>query len=272
MRQTGLFVLSVLVGVFSGIWMDYHAEKQVPAPRSIVFTVQDYQKANLEIFPGDSVALVDPKGNKSDLLMNFVGGTNYSPCTGGASVNPCVIKSNASAGPFFFTCSSQKSGYTCPEPGVQQSPGGPVPNQSYSDFVARDFSHLFVFGYSRGTGAPLPVKTNPHPATTTAVNAFVSCSGANSTQLLDLNGNPFIPANTITVKTGQTAYWISSSQFSLNTSTFPANLCQGGNPGNGLTQQEQCDIPAQNPQLGQYQYSVQAQSCNASTAPLVVAQ
>jgi hypothetical protein len=261
--KTLLLLLFVFVaGVFLGIWMDWSAS---PAGgRNFVYQVQNYPMANLLVYGGDKITLVPPAGGDgSGLAMSFVGG--YNPCVPGGDPSTCTIDPQASAGPYLFNCSSPK-GYSCPDPGIQQSPTGPGPvtNFSYGRAVEKDFAHLVGGQHSSGAN-PAPAQPNvAHPATS-AITAYVSCVNG-TTALNDPNGNSL---TTITASSGQTVYWISPKPFTLNTSSFPAGLCSNGNPGNGNTTEAQCTIalPGQS-----VQYGVQAQttpSCNALPATLL---
>jgi hypothetical protein len=261
--KTLLLLLFVFVaGVFLGIWMDWSAS---PAGgRNFVYQVQNYPMANLLVYGGDTITLVPPAGGDgSGLAMSFVGG--YNPCVPGGDPSTCTIDPQASAGPYLFNCSSPK-GYSCPDPGIQQSPTGPGPvtNFSYGRAVEKDFAHLVGGQHSSGAN-PAPAQPNvAHPATS-AITAYVSCVNE-TTALNDPNGNSL---TTITASSGQTVYWISPKPFTLNTSSFPAGLCSNGNPGNGNTTEAQCTIalPGQS-----VQYGVQAQttpSCNALPAILL---
>jgi hypothetical protein len=251
--KTLLLLLFVFVaGVFLGIWMDWSAS---PAGgRNFVYQVQNYPMANLLVYGGDTITLVPPAGGDgSGLAMSFVGG--YNPCVPGGDPSTCTIDPQASAGPYLFNCSSPK-GYSCPDPGIQQSPTGPGP--------VTNFAHLVGGQHSSGAN-PAPAQPSvAHPATS-AITAYVSCVNG-TTALNDPNGNSL---TTITASSGQTVYWISPKPFTLNTSSFPAGLCSNGNPGNGNTTEAQCTIalPGQS-----VQYGVQAQttpSCNALPATLL---
>lgn len=257
-----LLLVVFIAGVFVGIWLDWSAWKHKVATRDLVFEVQDYPMANLQVRGGDTIHLVPPPGgNAAGLTMNFTG---YSPCNGGAlSANPCVVDGAASAGPYFFTCSSN-AGYTCPDPGVQQSPTVPIADLSYLRFVRTDFDH-FVGIKADLTPAPAPAP--PPPGTQPAANAltaYVSCpSSGGPTLLQDPNGNTL---TTITASKGKSVFWISAKGFSMDTSKFPANFCSNGNPAGGSTQEAQCVV---NQSDGSAPYTVQAQACSATPATII---
>jgi hypothetical protein len=235
-RSILLLLLCVfIVGVFFGIWMDWSVWKHKVGVRDIVYQVQNYPMANLVVHAGDKISLVPPAGGHgSGLTMSFVGG--YSPCVPGGDPATCTIDAAATAGPYLFTCSSPK-GYSCPDPGIQQSPTGPLVKLSFGRAVERDFAHLFGVRHLSEAN-PEPAKTNAgHPASS-AITAYVSCLNG-TTALNDPNGKSL---TTITASSGQSVYWISPKPFALNTSSFPAGLCSNGNPGNGSTQEAQCDI------------------------------
>lgn len=259
--KTLLLLLFVFVaGVFLGIWMDWSAS---PAGgRNFVYQVQNYPMANLLVNGGDTITLVPPEGgNGSGLAMSFVGG--YNPCVPGGDSSTCTIDPQASPGPYLFTCSSP-NGYSCPDPGIQQSPTGPLNNFSYGRAVEKDFAHLIGSQHPSGA-SPAPAQPSAGHAANNSITAYVSCVNG-TTALNDPNGNSL---TTITASSGETVYWISPKPFTLNTSSFPAGLCSNGNPGNGSTTEARCAIalPAQT-----IQYGVQAQttpSCSALAATLL---
>lgn len=259
--KTLLLLLFVFVaGVFVGIWMDWSAS---PAGgRKFVYQVQNYPMANLLVNGGDTITLVPPAGgNPSGLAMTFVGG--YNPCVPGGDPSTCTIDPQASAGPYLFTCSSP-NGYSCPDPGIQQSPTGPLAGSSYSRAVEKDFAHLVGGQLSSGAN-PAPAPTGVGRPAANAITAYVSCVNG-TTALNDPNGNPL---TTITASSGQTVFWISPKPFLLNTSSFPAGLCSNGNPGTGSTQEAQCAVAMSGQNI---QYGVQAQttpSCSALPATLL---
>jgi hypothetical protein len=265
--KRGLVLLLLCVffaGVFVGIWLDWSAWKRSVGTHNIVFEVQDYPMANLQVHGGDTVELVPPPGgNPSGLAMNFIG---YSPCTSGQNpANPCTIDSGASAGPYLFTCNSS-AGYSCPDPGVQQSPTGPMEDLSYGRFVERDFAHLLGVHRPARQGQTPPATPGTHPAAS-AITAYVSCPNpmgpTQPTALQDPNGNSL---TTINATKGESVFWISAKPFNLDTSKFPANLCSNGNPPSGSTQEAQCDIQLSGQTVP---YSVQAQTCSATSATLI---
>jgi len=260
--KTLLLLLFVFVaGVFVGIWMDWSAS---PAGgRNFVYQVQNYPMANLLVYGGDTITLVPPAGgNGSGLAMSFVGG--YNPCVSGGDPSSCTIDSQASPGPYLFNCSSP-NGYSCPDPGIQQSPTGPLNNFSYGRAVEKDFAHL-VGGQHPSVANPVPAQPSvAHPATSSAITAYVSCVNG-TTALNDPNGNSL---TTISASSGATVYWISPKPFTLNTSSFPAGLCSNGNPGSSSTTEAQCTVALPGQTI---QYGVQAQTtptCNSLAATLV---
>jgi hypothetical protein len=259
-RSVLLLLCVFIVGVFAGIWLDWSAWKHRVGTRDIVYEVQDYPMANVLVHGGDTIRLVPPPGgNAGGLLMNFVG---YSPCAGGAtSVNPCKVDTGASPGPYFFTCSSS-AGYSCPDPGVQQSPTGPIEDLSYARFVRRDLAHLVGYQGAVRPTTPPPAPPTTHPAAS-ATTAYVSCpSGSGPTLLQDPNGKDL---TTITASRGASVFWISAKSFSLDTSKFPPGLCSNGNPPSGSTQEAQCDIALSAQSVP---YTVQAGTCSATAATL----
>ncbi|HEX3985273.1 MAG TPA: hypothetical protein VHX13_01590 [Acidobacteriaceae bacterium] len=241
--------------------MDWSAWRQKLTGRELVYEVQNYPMANLQVHSGDRIRLVPPPGgNAAGLAFNFVG---YSPCAAGTNAATCLIDPQADSGPYLFTCTSSQ-GYSCPEPGVQQSPTGPINRTSYAKFVVTDFDHLLGIHPSPVAEPAPPTAPGAHPATN-AVTAYVSCQN-NATVLQDPNGKPL---TTITAPKGDSVFWISAKTFSLDTSTFPAGLCSNGNPGSGETQQAQCDIAMSGKTIP---YKVQAQTtpaCGALAATLV---
>jgi len=262
-RSSGwLWLLCVFVaGVFVGIWMDWSAWKHKVGGHDLVYEVQDYPIANLQVHGGDTIRLVPPPGgNGAGLEMNFVG---YSPCTSGMTANPCVIEPGAELGPYFFTCSSN-AGYSCQDPGVQQSGTGPVQSTTYAAFVKRDFAHLFGIRPASPPNPGPPKTSGSHPATN-ALTAYVSCQNG-ATVLQDPNGNPM---TTISAPKGETVFWISPKPFSLDMSSAPAGLCSNGNPGGSNNYQSQCDVALSGQNVS---YKVQAQTtsaCSALSATLI---
>ena len=261
--KTLLLLLFVFVaGVFVGIWMDWSAPPPA-AGHNFVFQVQNYPMANLLVHGGDTVTLEPPAGGDgSGLAMSFIG---YTPCLPGVNPATCTIDPLGTPGPYLFNCTSPH-GYSCTDPGIQQSPTGPEPtrNFSYGQAVKNDFAHL-VGGQHSSEANPAPPPTNSvHPAVN-AVMAYVSCVNG-TTALNDPNGNSL---TTITASTGETVYWISPKPFTLDTSNFPAGLCSNGKPGNGSTTEAQCDIALPGQTI---RYGVQAQTtpiCNSLAATLV---
>ncbi len=172
-RSVWMLMLCVFfAGVFFGIWMDWSAHKA--AGRDLVFEVQDYQMANLLVYPGDRLYLVPPPaGGGTSVTMGWVGNI---PCVGGGTATNCTIESRAKApaGPYFFTCDS--STYSCPDPGVQQSPTGPIQDFSYKGFVEADFSHLVGIKRSYVKKQEPSATAEAHPASGSLIKAIVSCS------------------------------------------------------------------------------------------------
>ncbi|MGP8252062.1 MAG: hypothetical protein ACLQHF_08515 [Terracidiphilus sp.] len=249
-----LLLFVFIAGIFVGIWLNW---RHKTGPRYIVYQVQNYPRANLQVFPGDKISLVKPDGNSGGLVMNFVG---YDPCADQAPSASCVIDTAngyAPPGPYFFTCSGD--GYSCPDPGVQQSPTVPLGN-TFAGAVETD-----LFGVQSTPPGPPPV-TGGHPATT-SVTAYVSCAPRkNTTVLQDLNGNSL---STIPALQGETVYWISSKPFTLNTSSFPAGLCSNGDPGGSNLTEAQCDVALSSQTIT---YTVQAQTTPTACTALNTAQ
>lgn len=244
-----------VVGIFVGIWLDWSAHRYQATHRDLVYEVQNYPMANLQVHGGDTIHLVPPPGgNSAGLALNFVG---YSPCLPGTDPATCVIDSKAGAGPYLFTCSSSQ-GYSCPEPGVQQNPTGPIDRTNYSAFVERDFAHLFGIAPPPANSPQPPSSPGAHPAAN-AVTAYVSCQN-NATVLQDPNGNSL---TTIDAKKGTSVFWISAKPFTLDLSGAPAGLCTNGVPGSDPTQEAQCDVGLSGPSV---QYKVQAQTTPACSA------
>jgi hypothetical protein len=258
-RSILLLLVFFVAGVFIGIWLDWSGSRHVTGPREILYEVQNYPKANLEVHPGDKLTLVAPGGNSSGLQMNFIG---YSPCANGNNQSTCLIDPAANAGPYFFTCSSTPiGGYSCPDPGIQQSPTVPEPSGiTFGDAVKTDFSHLLSPAQAPAPSSPQrTIAKGSHPATS-AVTAYVSCQN-NTTVLQDLNGNSM---SSITASKGQSIFWISSRDFTLDTSKFPAGMCANGNPPGTSVEEAQCDLG-----LGDQQnvpYTVTAQTTPACSA------
>lgn len=262
-RSVWITVLcAFLVGVFVGIWMDWSTWRHKVGQHELFFEVQDYPMANLQVHSGDKITLVPPPGgNGTGLVMNFTG---YSPCASGQNhVNPCVIAPGTAPGPYFFTCSSE-AGYTCPDPGVQQSGTGPIYDLTYPGFVKWDFGHLIGLHPAPVVEPQPPQPTGAHPAIN-AVTAYVSCQD-NATVVQDPNGKSL---TTITAPKGETVFWISPKPFTLDLSSAPSGLCANGVPGNGATNQAQCDVALSGQTV---QYKVQAQTspaCSALAATLI---
>jgi len=260
MKALSTFVLLLCVfvaGVFLGIWMDWSAHNK----RNLNYVLEDYNMANLQVHPGDSLSLVSG-GQATDPKMTFVGG--YDPCLPGGKPNTCVIDKNASAGPYIFNCSSA-NGYACTDPGIQQSPTGPGPfeNFSYGGFVKTDFMHLFGMQRS-STQKHEPVKAPAAPAASSSVSAYVSCLNGQTA----LNGPDGGSLTTIKASVGEAVYWISPKPFTLDTSSFPPGLCSNGNPGGSGLTQASCVVALGVPGTS---YQVQAQTtptCAALKATL----
>jgi hypothetical protein len=271
--SVGLVLFAFVLGVFVGIWLDWSAWRHTVATRDLVYQVQDYAEANLLVKGGDTITLAPPNGTDPSLTMSFVG---YSPCVGQSAgpqpINLCVIDSTAPSGPYFFTCSSTYNpGLTCPDPGIQQPPTEPMRNLSYPRFVKTDFAHLLGLHRAATKEPPPPATTPTTPAATPApFRAYVSCPGSGPTQLQDLNGNKL---TTINASTGQSVYWLSTKQFSMDTSggkpPFPSNLCSNGNPQGPYNPEAQCDSISATV-AGSYQYTITAQGCSLLPALLSV--
>jgi hypothetical protein len=263
-RGSILLLLCVFVaGVFFGIWVDWRVWKNKVGHQDLKYQVQNYPRANLAVYPGDKITLVPPKaGGGTGLQMNFVG---YNPCTDKTPSKTCEIAQNAGKGPYFFTCSSA-DGYTCPDPGIQQSPT--IPFQfGLIKIEEIDIASLVGVNLAPPEPEPAPVQGG-HPAAG-AITAYVSCDANTSkTVLQDLNGNSF-PSNTITASKNQTVFWISSQNFTLDSSNFPAGLCSNGNPPGGSLTETQCDVAISGKTVP---YVVTAQTtpaCSALSATLV---
>jgi hypothetical protein len=269
MRRRSIVLLLVCVfvaGVFFGIWADWRVMKARYGHQNLKYQVQNYPRANLAVYPGDKITLVPPKGGSgADLHMNFVG---YSPCTTANGSNPCEIKQNGGTGPFFFTCSSTggNGSYSCPDPGIQQSPTIPY-EIKFVETAETDIASLVgVHLAPPAQPEPAPIEGG-HPAAS-AITAYVSCDDTGKTLLQDLNGNSF-PSNTITVPKNETVFWISSQNFTLDSSKFPVGLCSNGNPPGGSLTETQCDVALSGETAP---YVVQAQAtpaCSVLNATLV---
>jgi hypothetical protein len=265
-RSTWLLVVGVfVVGDLFGIWMDWSTWSHHLTGRDIVFEVQDYQMANLQVGSGDHIWLKPPDGvTGSDLKVKWVGS---NPCAGGGNPTDCIIDSwnKAPAGPYFFSCDSAK--YSCPEPGIQQKSTGPIENLGYGLFLKWDFLHLFGIRRPSLEEQQGPPTSGTHPATGSKT-AIVSCSRDTKTTVLqDPNGDD---ETTINASIGQSesVFWLDPQGFTLDPTNFPAGFCKNGNPGSGSTTAAQCDVSA----AANFSYSVQAQTpagCKATTANLI---
>jgi hypothetical protein len=263
-----MFLACVFIaGVFFGIWMDWSAHKHLAGGRDFFYQVQDYQMANLMVRSGDRIHLLPPEGgNGAGLLINFLGGPLYNPCENAQAggVNPCVIKAGMAAGGYLFTCNSSQ-GYSCPDPGIQQQPTGPIEGKSYHAFVKTDFSHLFGIRRNLTMNPEPTAAAGTHPAIS-SVRAYVSCSDKNTTILQDPAGKD---QTIINAAKGDSVFWISPMPFSLDLSSAPAGFCTNGNPTGGGPQPAQCDIGLSGQTV---QYKVQAltsPACSALAATLV---
>jgi hypothetical protein len=258
-RSILLLLVFFVAGVFVGIWLYWSGSRHITGPREISYQVQNYPKANLAVYPGDKLTLVAPDGNSSGLQMNFVG---YSPCKNGNNQSTCEVAQDANPGPYFFTCSSTPlGGYSCPDPGIQQSPTIPVnPTITYGGAVKVAFTSLFAPAPATPTAPPpRTVEKGSHPATS-AVTAYVSCQN-NTTVLQDLNGNSM---TNITASKGQTIFWISSRDFVIDASKFPAGMCTNGVPPASGLEEAQCDVGLSG--LENVPYTVTAQTTPACSA------
>jgi hypothetical protein len=243
--------------------MDWSARISNTGARDIVYELQDYPMANIRVTGGDTLMLKPPPGgDATGLKFNFIG---YSPCkTGGSDPATCEIDPTASAGPYLFTCLSN-AGYSCPDPGVQQTPTVPGPDDTYFGFIKMDFQHMIRLKRPLVEQPPLTKSGPTHPAAS-AITAYVSCGTNNVTALQDPNGNSL---TTITATSGESVFWISAKPFTMDTSKFPPNFCSNGNPPSGTsTQEAQCDVALSGQNVA---YSVQAQtgSCAALPATLI---
>jgi hypothetical protein len=259
MKTILLLIFVFIAGVFFGIWLNW---KHKTGPRQIVYQVQDYQRANVEVFPGDTISLVNPGGESTGLQMNFVG--DLTPCKGKQNHSAtCVIDKGAAQGPYFFTCSG--GGYSCPDPGMQQSPTGPL-EDTYADAVETDLFGVQSAPQESQSKAPT---ATPQPAAS-AVTAVVACDTTNNiTEVLDLSGNPLNP---IPATSGESVFWISTVPFSLDTSKFPANFCSNGNPSGTNLTQARCDIPQSYTGHVTLTYTVQSQTTPTACPALTTAQ
>ena len=257
MRRVSVWIIVLcgfIVGIFVGIHMDWSAHKRLG--RNLVFEVQDYQMANLQVYPGDKLSLALPSGRRGSAAMSWTGN---NPCVDKGNGSRCTIAPYKSAptGAYFFKCNSSE--YSCPDPGVQQSPTGPFVPTTYGAYVKRDFAHLFgIHDHHEHQPEPPPTTGEPVPANT-SIPAIASCSNG-KTVLQDPNGNNL---TTINASVGQTVYWIDPNGLSLDFSGAPAGLCQGGNPGSGVTQQAKCTITQT---VASLPYKVTAQSTPACVA------
>jgi hypothetical protein len=248
-----LLLLCVFIaGVFFGIWLDWSAWKQKVGAREMAFELEDNGAANLRVHSGDTVSLVSG-GSAKNPLMNFF---LYSPCvdTKTPSTN-CVIADGTPPGLYPFACVSD-NGYTCPDPGIQQTPASPLKGLSYLEFVETDL-HLVGVPPSPAQ-APEPVKAPEAHATASSTTAYVGCNAKNVTTLYDTNGEP-LPL-TIAASSGQSVFWSSPRQFTLTWSNYPANLCST-QPTSGGPQQAVCAVTT--PGLTG-SYVVLVQSCGPS--------
>jgi hypothetical protein len=241
MRFVVLLVLCVFIaGVLFGVWLDKKEWRSKTGAQDIKYQVQTYAHANLAVYPGDKITLVRPDGDGTGLKINFIG---YSPCVDQTPSDTCVI-TNTNPGPYFFTCSSSTGDkYSCPDPGIQHSPTGPLENQSEK----------------RGAAVV---------AADSAVNAYVSCQQDPTTKkymtvMQDLNGNA---ETTITAKQGQSVFWISSRQFTLDTHNFPAGLCSPNSPGSGPITEARCDVNMSG-QNAQFVVQAEPGTCGPSATP-----
>lgn len=224
-----------IVGILAGIWLDMSVSQQRIADRHLVFEVQPYQMANLQVHPGDTLSLAIPRGGTGSAAINWIGN---NPCVNGGSGASCTIGSTVATGPYFFNCASQN--YSCPEPGVQQGPAPPGLKTSYGEMVVKDFAHLFGISghhYAHPPQPPTPTTGGPGPADN-SITAIASCTGGVA-KLQDPNGNDL---TLITAPVGETVYWIDPNRFSVNLSSAPAGLCAGVNPGTGIVTDAKCPI------------------------------
>lgn len=252
----GTVVLIICVfaaGVFFGIWLDWRHQR-------ISFAVQDYDEASLVVRSGETISLVAPGSPKhghgsaeQPPLMKFIG---YSPCTETMPSSTCTIAPVAQApnGPYYFICDGGQ-GYTCNDPGIQQSTTGP--GQGFGDDVAQ----LFGLRHEEKQAAP-PVKGAG--TATIPLRAYVSCPGSGQpTALQDPNGNS---AAVMNATVGQDIYWISPRSFTL--SGLTSTLCtqdpapNGGGPSSAL-----CTVKAG---ATNTKYTVTATGCSALPAEIDV--
>lgn len=257
MRRASVWIIVLcgfIVGIFVGIHMDWSAHKHVG--RNLVFEVQDYQMANLRVYPGDKLSLALPNGRRGSAGMSWTGN---NPCLDKGNGPSCTIApyKSAPSGSYFFSCNSSE--YSCPDPGVQQSPTTPLRPTSYGAYVERDFAHLLgIHRHHEPQPEPPPPSGEPI-INDTSIPAIASCSNG-KTVLQDPNGRDL---TSITASVGQTVFWINPNGLSLDFSGAPAGLCQGGNPGSGVTEQAKCTLAQTVTNLP---YKITAQATPACTA------
>jgi plastocyanin len=242
--------------VFFGIWMDWSVAKK----HHFVYQVNDFQTANLVVKPGDTISLVPQKGSiGSTVQMQF--NPPPGPCTSASPSNNCIIASDALPGSYFFTCGED---FSCPDPGIQQSPTGGG-NVYFLRTVRVDFVHLLhLFGRSPTP----PEKANSGneivsraSAAAPAPLAQVACPDGKTTIMQNRNGDNM---TNFQASVGQEIFWISNETFSISSSS-PANFCSNGNgnpdgtftPQNGNSAQQECVVNANGPTLT---YKVQGES------------
>jgi len=265
-----LLLFVFIAGVFFGIWMTWRAWKETADVQHIVYQVQDFQEANVVVNSGDTISLeAPPGGNGADLLLDFHG---YSPCKIKKASNPCEIDSAALPASYFFTCTG--GGYSCSDPGIQQSPtNGPLEGLTYGGAVTKAFASLAGMRPSTEEKSK-PASGKVNRASAVPIAAVVLCDDTNNnvTKLQDRNGDSL---QTIAPKQGQSVFWISNQSFTLNTSSFPAQFCSNGNPNgtitpqNGQQAQAECDVNMSGQTL---KYTVMGQSCTAPPLNALVQQ
>lgn len=256
-RLVLLLLIVFAAGVVFGIWLNW---KHQIGGRQIVFQLQNYNSANLEVVDGDSVSLETPAGNSTGLQMGFVGG--LSPCSTWKDGATCIIGKNPANRPYFFTCSG--SGYSCSDPALQQSSTTPI---GFSDTVKMDiFGDQFAPQQKK---QPPPVTTD-HAAASSVI-AIPACNTSvtpNITEVLDRNNNPLNP---IPATSNESVFWTSSVPFSIDTSKFPSNFCTNGNPSGSNLIEAECDI-AQYKGSITLTYTVQSQTSPNACPALTTAQ
>lgn len=158
MKTLLLFLCGLVVGGFSGIWMDWSAHKNITGnvltaaaaacPTTYTYELEDgAQQAHL-LVPYGYVIKLQGGGvkTKTGLKMDF---GNKGPCSEPIG-DTCTINGSADKTKgYAFSCSDDQTD-RCPDPVIQPTdPPHSVPMvassnaSTFSSFVADDFSHLF---------------------------------------------------------------------------------------------------------------------------------